>query len=225
MLAHVPRRGEQVRVIAQPRQLDQHGQIDTGDHFDALTEKRQRQVRRRSAEHVGHDEHALPLFDAGNRAGNLLMIIDACNSGQALEAEEKRRGPMNSRGLAQLAYEKGMMTLTASQSQQAALETSRLGHGLLTYSLVQGLKNADRTAENAIIDRNWFNYASTLVPQLQLDEMQKRDVEVKSGKRDIGVNFGADEDKNLSPEKRALQSPRLFYRREADVNPFVVAKP
>jgi hypothetical protein len=40
------------------------------------------------------------------------MVIDACNSGQALEAEEKRRGPMNSKGLAQLAYEKGMYILT-----------------------------------------------------------------------------------------------------------------
>src|ERR1043166_9468414 len=39
-------------------------------------------------------------------AGHLLLVIDACNSGQALEAEEKRRGPMNSKGLAQLAYEK-----------------------------------------------------------------------------------------------------------------------
>ena len=42
----------------------------------------------------------------GLAAGSLLMVIDACNSGQALEAEEKRRGPMNSKGLAQLAYEK-----------------------------------------------------------------------------------------------------------------------
>jgi WD40 repeat protein/uncharacterized caspase-like protein len=156
-------------------------------------------------------------------AGNLLMIIDACNSGQALEAEEKRRGPMNSRGLAQLAYEKGMMILTASQSQQAALETSKLGHGLLTYSLVEGLKSADKT-DNVIIDRTWFNYASALVPRLQLDEMQKRDAEVKNGTRDIGVNFSSDEEKNLAPEKR-LQSPRLFYRREADLNPFIVARP
>src|SRR5207249_10519620 len=30
----------------------------------------------------------------GLAAGSLLMVIDACNSGQALEAEEKRRGPM-----------------------------------------------------------------------------------------------------------------------------------
>src|SRR5207249_3838908 len=71
----------------------------------------------------------------GLTAGSLLMVIDACNSGQALEAEEKRRGPMNSKGLAQLAYEKGMYILTAAQSYQAALEAAQLGHGLLTYAL------------------------------------------------------------------------------------------
>jgi hypothetical protein len=61
--------------------------------------------------------------------------------GQALEAEEKRRGPMNSKGLAQLAYEKGMYILTAAQSFQAALEAAQLGHGYLTYALVEeGLK-------------------------------------------------------------------------------------
>src|SRR5205807_248658 len=58
-------------------------------------------------------------------AGKILLVIDACNSGQALEAEEKRRGPMNSKGLAQLAYEKGMYVLTAAQSYQAAQEAAR----------------------------------------------------------------------------------------------------
>ncbi len=59
----------------------------------------------------------------GLDAQQVLLVIDACNSGQALEAEERRRGPMNSKGLAQLAYEKGMFILTAAQSYQAALET------------------------------------------------------------------------------------------------------
>src|SRR3989440_10012305 len=77
----------------------------------------------------------------GIDAGQMLLVIDACNSGQALEAEEKRRGPMNSKGLAQLAYEKGMYILTAAQSYQAAKEAAKLGHGFLTYALVEeGLK-------------------------------------------------------------------------------------
>ena len=36
---------------------------------------------------------------------------------------------MNSKGLAQLAYEKGMYILTAAQSYQAALEAAQFGHG------------------------------------------------------------------------------------------------
>ena len=76
-------------------------------------------------------------------AGLTLMVIDACNSGQALETEEKRRGPMNSKGLAQLAYEKGMYILTAAQSYPAALEAAQLGHGYLTYVLLEeGLRSA-----------------------------------------------------------------------------------
>ena len=81
-------------------------------------------------------------------AGLTLMVIDACNSGQVLEAEEKRRGPMNSKGLAQLAYEKGMYILTAAQSYQAALEAAQLGHGYLTFALVEeGLKSAAADTE------------------------------------------------------------------------------
>jgi hypothetical protein len=94
---------------------------------------------------LAHSISDVELEDAveGLDAGHLLMVIDACNSGQALEAEEKRRGPMNSKGLAQLAYEKGMYILTAAQSFQAALEAAQLGHGYLTYALVEeGLKTA-----------------------------------------------------------------------------------
>jgi uncharacterized caspase-like protein len=68
----------------------------------------------------------------------LALIVDACNSGQALEDGERRMGPFNSKGLAQLAYDKGMYILAAAQGTQAALEAAELGHGLLTYSLIVG---------------------------------------------------------------------------------------
>ena len=111
----------------------------------------------------------------GLDAGHLLLIIDACNSGQALEAEEKRRGPMNSKGLAQLAYEKGMYILTAAQSFQAALEAAQLGHGYLTYALVEeGLKTpvADTAPKDGVvIAREWLNFATERVPQMQEEKM------------------------------------------------------
>ncbi len=100
----------------------------------------------------------------GVAASSLLLVIDACNSGQALEAEEKRRGPMNSKGLAQLAYEKGMYILTAAQSYQAALEAAQFGHGLLTYALVEeGLKTgaADNQPKDGVLSaREWLDFGT-----------------------------------------------------------------
>ena len=155
----------------------------------------------------------------GVDAGQLLFVLDACNSGQALEAEEKRRGPMNSSGLAQLAYEKGMYILTAAQSYQAALEAAELGHGYLTFALIEdGLKKglADRDPKDGMaLAREWFNYVEERVPQMQEREMQTR----------LLLDFAGVEAKPKDPNRRGIQRPRVFYRRELEAHPFVVAKP
>jgi len=155
----------------------------------------------------------------GVDAGRLLFVLDACNSGQALEAEEKRRGPMNSSGLAQLAYEKGMYILTAAQSYQAALEAAQLGHGYLTFALIEdGLKKglADKDPKDGqALAREWFNYAEERVPQMQEREMQTR----------LLLDFAENEAKAKDPKQRNIQRPRVFYRRELEARPFVVAKP
>ncbi len=159
----------------------------------------------------------------GLDAGHLLLIIDACNSGQALEAEEKRRGPMNSKGLAQLAYEKGMYILTAAQSFQAALEAAQLGHGYLTYALVEeGLKSPVADAEpkdGVLIAREWLNFATERVPQMQQEKMtQGRGL-------GLGIAFTEGEADVADPQKRSVQRPRVFYRRELEASPLVIAKP
>ena len=157
----------------------------------------------------------------GIDAGQLLLVIDACNSGQALETEEKRRGPMNSKGLAQLAYEKGMYVLTAAQSYQAALEATQLGHGLLSYALVEeGLKemNADgEPKDGVLVAKEWLDFAAARVPQMQLDEMKR------ARARGINLSF-AEVERGLDTQLRSGQRPRVFYRRELEARPWVVAK-
>ena len=174
---------------------------------------------------LSHSVSDLELEQAceGIDAGHLLMVIDACNSGQALEAEEKRRGPMNSKGLAQLAYEKGMYILTAAQSYQAAMEAEQLGHGYLTYALVEeGLKSA--AADNVPKDgqvflREWLDYATDRVPRMQEAKMKEgRGLTHK-------VAFVEGEEKVEDVDKRNVQRPRVFYRREPESQPMVVAKP
>jgi uncharacterized caspase-like protein len=151
----------------------------------------------------------------GVDAGKLLMVIDACNSGQALEAEERRRGPMNSKGLAQLAYEKGMFILTAAQSYQAALEAAQLGHGYLTYTLIDeglGKALADRDAKDGQITvREWFDYATERVPEMQQQNTGTR------------LLLEIDDKATSVDTVRNLQRPRAFYRRESV--PVVIARP
>ena len=155
-------------------------------------------------------------------AGLSLMVIDACNSGQALEAEEKRRGPMNSKGLAQLAYEKGMYILTAAQSYQAALEAEQLGHGYLTFALVEeGLKTLKADGEPAdgeVVLREWLNYATERVPRMQEEKMRT----ARGLRKELAFVEG--EEKVADVDKRNVQRPRVFYRREEDARPLVVAK-
>jgi hypothetical protein len=176
-------------------------------------------------EHSISDEE-LERAVEGIDADKLLMVIDACNSGQALEAEERRRGPMNSKGLAQLAHEKGMYILTAAQSYQAAQEVSQLGHGLLTYALVEeGLKQgaADSDPQDRqIVVREWFDYATTRVPNMQLEKLKVA--------RDLGLGLSfVEPDTNpisAAPSAKRLvtQTPRAFYRRESEDRPLIVAR-
>ena len=194
-------------------------------------------------------------------AGQILFIIDACNSGQALEAEEKRRGPMNSKGLAQLAYEKGMYILTAAQSYQAALETPQRGHGYLTYALVEeGLKTSRADVDpddGQVTVREWLDHATQRVPQLQEEDASRpeenapttqeqtvqqnpsqrvsrrqrtRQNAFKRQQQESEKMRQLQREKGQPPapgalEEKLVQQPRVFYRREVEPLPLIVAKP
>lgn len=97
-------------------------------------------------------------------AESLVLVLDACHSGGALDAPEWRRGPMNARGFAQLAWEKGMEIITASQSAGLAREVG--DHGLLTEALLRGLTRARVEADGTILVESWLDYAARLVPEL-----------------------------------------------------------
>lgn len=138
------------------------------------------------------------------------LIIDACNSGQAIDSSTPA-GPVNSSGLAELAYEKGMYILAASKESEPALEASALGggHGYLTYALVEeGLKDGDAAFDGTVELRPWFNYAVRRVPQLQSAQLARRGVHLAGG----------------GSKEETQQHPRVFYRRDAETAPFIVAK-
>ena len=85
----------------------------------------------------------LDLRDAlsAEQASEAAIILDACQSGAVTGNEVvQRRGPMDSAGLRQFAWDKGIDILAASLSTQSAKEQSSIEHGVLTHALFnQGL--------------------------------------------------------------------------------------
>jgi WD40 repeat protein len=104
---------------------------------------------------------------------NAVLVLDTCDSGQVVESRPASPviGPVNQGGFAQLAYEKHIQILAASQAFQAALEIDSYGHGVLTQALVQeGLAEfkADRKPKDGLLTWfEWLDYASERVPQLE----------------------------------------------------------
>jgi len=103
-------------------------------------------------------------------AGELVMIVDACHSTAAIEGRDFKPGPMGSRGLGQLSYDKGMRILTATQADNVALENKSLAQGLLSYSLTRdGLESqhADfKPQDKKITLVEWLEYGEDRVPRL-----------------------------------------------------------
>ncbi len=106
-------------------------------------------------------------------AGEVVLVIDACHAA-AVTGKEFKPGPMGSRGMGQLAYDKGMRILAATQPDTPAgevdtLKQRKIQHGLLTYALVEdGLIKglADTNPDGVIMLAEWLQYGVTDVPRL-----------------------------------------------------------
>lgn len=103
----------------------------------------------------------------GVDAGQVVLVIDACESGASVQSEGFKPGPMGSRSLGQMAYDKGMAVLASTQADQPAAESRALRHGLLVYALVAEGLVAGRAAEDgAVTVSSWLRYGAERVPTL-----------------------------------------------------------
>jgi WD40 repeat protein/uncharacterized caspase-like protein len=143
--------------------------------------------------------------------GEMALIVDACHSAATVESAGFKPGPMGSRGLGQLAYDKGMRILTASQADDVALESDLLRQGLLTYALVQDGLEA-RQADFAPKDQRitlaeWLSYGVERVPTLN-EEVKKGTVQ-GFGQKSRGVVVLYTQP-DAAPRKTGVQKPALF---------------
>ena len=158
-------------------------------------------------------------------AAEMVMIVDTCHSAATVESEGFKPGPMGSSGLGQLAYDKGMIILAASQADDVALENENLEHGLLTYALMHdGVeeKQADNQPNDGELTiQEWLNYAVERVPSLY-EEVKAGQVRTfRKGSKDTGINTSVS-GRTSSLNGEAFQQPSLFdFKR--NVHQFVLA--
>ncbi len=95
------------------------------------------------------------------RAQKVFVMIDACKSGKiilALRSTEARKA------LVQLARSTGTYIVSASTDQQYAAEIKALGHGVFTYTLLEGLRG--KGGEKKVTVEGLIHYVKEKLPEL-----------------------------------------------------------
>jgi WD40 repeat protein/uncharacterized caspase-like protein len=154
-----------------------HGYADGRGNFFLLPSDTgpARELRHALPRAVSSDELSAWLRDVD--AGELVLVVDACHSAAGVQGAGFKPGPMGSRGLGQLSYDKGMRILTSTQADDVALEFKQVEMGLLTYALTRDAVEAGRAdflpADRRITVSEWLAYAVERVPPLHA-ELEKQ---------------------------------------------------
>jgi len=120
-----------------------------------------------------------------------VMIIDACGSGKAVENLVSSRDiePSQRKAIDRMKDRTGMFILSGCAADAYSYESSQYGHGILTYTLLQGMKGAALKQEEYLDVASLFNYSREVVPKLAegIGGMQVPQMLVpKNGSFDIG---------------------------------------
>ena len=101
------------------------------------------------------------------RAQKQLIILDACESGGAVETIAMR-GASEEKAIMQLARSAGVAVLASAGQDQVATEFSKLGHGVFTYALLKGLSGEADGAprDGKITIKELEAYINDQVPEL-----------------------------------------------------------
>jgi WD40 repeat protein len=120
-----------------------------------------------------------------------VLVLDTCQSGGAL-ALRRGRDPFALRGAVErLSRSQGVFTIAAAAAGEEAQEVQELGHGVLTYALLAGLKGVEggplegqsikpSNPERIADVLEWFSFASGQVPRLT-KKYFGREQDVQSG--------------------------------------------
>jgi hypothetical protein len=160
------------------------------------------------------------LLEQMNRipAGKRVLILDACHSGAAInnldlaqysgkrDVKDAERQSQRLKELEKLASKSGFAIITASSSDQKALELPQYEHGLLTYALLNSmLNNKDALDEdNKLQLERWL---------LTTEEEVKKLNNEQSAERLVPVNFTLGKvDDEVRNSIRLREVPTVFIK-------------
>ncbi len=145
-----------------------------------------------------------------------VMIIDACHSGQLANNLSKTQTSMSSaqvRAMETMKDKTGLYVLAGSASDAVSYEASSYGQGILTYSLLFGIKGP-ALRENEFVDIvKLFQFALEKVPQLAsgIGGIQKPEIRIPSEATSFDIGKMTESEKN----KIVLTQPKpVFIRSE-----------
>jgi len=121
-----------------------------------------------------------------------LIVLDACESGGATE-KIAMRGPAEQKAIMQLNRSAGVAVLASAGQEQTASEFAKLGHGVFTYALLEGLSGkADGTPmDGKVTVKELAAYLDDQVPELtKLYRGKRQDPNSSTRGQDfpIGIN-------------------------------------
>ncbi|MEW6686864.1 MAG: caspase family protein [Candidatus Edwardsbacteria bacterium] len=117
------------------------------------------------------------------RAQKILVLVDACKSGAVLVAF---RGFEDRKALSQLSRSTGVHIIAASTKDQFAAEVKELGHGVFTYTLLEGLKGKASGGTETVTVRKLMGYVEEQLPDITKKYKQEAQYPVVDSK---GMDF------------------------------------
>ncbi|HEV7233528.1 MAG TPA: caspase family protein, partial [Sphingorhabdus sp.] len=144
-------------------------------------------------------------------AADIALVIDACHSGASVDSGSFKPGPLGDAGLGQLAYDKGIRILAATQADDVAMENANLRHGLLTFALAgdgEGLTRTDGLVDldfdGKVSLSEWLAYPTWRL--LDFNEDERLSEGSKNADESVAFAFP---NRTVKKEKK-VQTPSLF---------------
>ena len=141
-----------------------------------------------------------------------ILIIDACHSGRLASSLATSRSAMSStqiRALERMKDRTGLFVLAGSAADAVSYETTLFGQGLLTYSLLFGMKGAALHEDGFVDVMDLFQFAANKVPELaeEIGGIQKPEIRMPED----GKSFDIGKLSVASREKIAIKAPKPVY--------------